>query len=53
MDEARNCGRVAMINEGRIAASGSPAEIIEEVFPANPEADLNDVFVKLMSGRDK
>jgi ABC-2 type transport system ATP-binding protein len=52
MDEARNCGRVAMINEGKIAASGSPAEIIKEVFPGNPEADLNGVFIKLMSGRD-
>jgi ABC-2 type transport system ATP-binding protein len=48
MEEARHCGRVAMINQGRITATGSPAEIIKDVFPENPGADLEDVFVKLM-----
>ncbi len=52
MDEARHCGRIAMINNGRIVASGSPAQIIEDNFPNRPGANLNDVFVKLMSGRD-
>jgi ABC-2 type transport system ATP-binding protein len=52
MDEASNCGRVVMINSGRIAASGSPASIIKEVFPDRDDADLNDVFIKLMA-RDK
>jgi len=51
MDEARNCGRIIMINEGKIVASGSPAEITEDVFPDNPGADLNDVFIQLMSRR--
>ncbi|MFC1821528.1 ABC transporter ATP-binding protein [Thermodesulfobacteriota bacterium] len=49
MDEARNCERIIMINEGRIVASGSPSEITGEVFPDRPEADLNDVFIQLMS----
>ncbi len=52
MDEARNCDRVVMINEGRIVAMGAPSEIALEVFPGRPEADLDDVFVRLMS-RDK
>jgi ABC-2 type transport system ATP-binding protein len=50
MDEARNCNRIVMINEGRIVASGTPLEIIGDTFPQRPDADLNDVFIKLMSG---
>jgi ABC-2 type transport system ATP-binding protein len=53
MDEARNCQRLAMINEGRIAAMGTPAEIIGEVFPDRPEADLSDVFMRLMARRQE
>ena len=49
MDEARHCGRVVMINSGRIVALGSPSSIIREVFPDRPNADLNDVFIKLMA----
>ncbi len=49
MDEAMNCERIVMINEGRITASGSPLEIIKKVFPDSPKADLNDVFIRLMS----
>jgi ABC-2 type transport system ATP-binding protein len=48
MDEARHCGRVVMINNGRIVASGSPASIIREVFPEREDADLDDVFIRLM-----
>jgi ABC-2 type transport system ATP-binding protein len=48
MDEARHCGRVVMINAGRIVASGSPAEIVAEVLPERPQADLGDAFVALM-----
>jgi ABC-2 type transport system ATP-binding protein len=49
MDEARNCGRIVMINSGRIVALGSPASITGEVFPDRPDANLNDVFIKLMA----
>jgi ABC-2 type transport system ATP-binding protein len=51
MDEARHCNRVVMINEGKIVASGSPPEIIRQVLPDRPEADLNDAFIKLMARR--
>ncbi len=47
MDEAENCDRVVLINEGRIAAQGPPARIIEGVFPDNPKATLNDAFIAL------
>ncbi len=49
MDEALNCERIVMINEGKIVAIGSPAEIIRETFPDKPDATLNDSFIKLMS----
>jgi ABC-2 type transport system ATP-binding protein len=51
MEEARHCDRVVMINEGKIVASGSPPEIIREVLPDRPEADLNEAFIKLMARR--
>jgi len=51
MDEARHCGRIVMINEGRIVAAGSPEEIVRGACPGNPEADLDDAFVSLMSER--
>jgi ABC-2 type transport system ATP-binding protein len=49
MDEARHCGRVVMINDGKIVASGSPASIVKDLFPDRPEADLNAAFIKLMA----
>jgi ABC-2 type transport system ATP-binding protein len=49
MDEARHCGRIVMINEGRIVASGSRDEIIRTACPDKPDADLTDAFVALMS----
>lgn len=51
MDEARHCGRIVMINEGRIVATGSPADIIRQSCPEKPDADLNDAFVTLMARR--
>jgi ABC-2 type transport system ATP-binding protein len=51
MDEARHCNRVVMINEGKIVACGSPPEIIRNVLPDRPDADLNAAFVKLMARR--
>lgn len=49
MDEALNCERIVMINEGKIVAIGGPAEIVRETFPDKPDATLNDAFIKLMS----
>jgi ABC-2 type transport system ATP-binding protein len=51
MEEARHCDRVVMINEGKIVASGSPPEIVREVLPDRPQADLNEAFIKLMARR--
>ena len=48
MDEAGNCDRIVMINEGHIVASGSPVEIIRGACPGKPDADLNDAFIKLI-----
>lgn len=48
MDEARHCGRIVMINEGCIVASGSPADIISHACPGSPQANLNDAFLALM-----
>jgi len=48
MDEALNCERIVMINEGRIVTTGTPSKIISDRFPDRPDADLNDVFVQLM-----
>ena len=52
MNEARNCGRIAMINEGKIVASGSPVSIIKETCPDRRDANLNDAFIRLMA-RDR
>jgi ABC-2 type transport system ATP-binding protein len=49
MDEARNCTRIAMINEGKLVASGTPEGIVQETFPDKADAGLNDVFIKLMA----
>jgi ABC-2 type transport system ATP-binding protein len=49
MEEAGHCDRVVMINEGRIVVAGAPAKIIHDLFPDQPSADLNDVFIRLMT----
>ncbi len=53
MDEARHCGRIVMINDGKIVATGSPDEIVRQTCPGKAEADLNDAFVALMGNREK
>jgi ABC-2 type transport system ATP-binding protein len=52
MDEARHCDRIVMINNGGIVAAGTPTNIIEDLFPDRPDADLNDAFIQLMSRSD-
>ncbi|MBN2254873.1 MAG: ABC transporter ATP-binding protein [Deltaproteobacteria bacterium] len=49
MDEALNCERIVLINEGKIVASGSPSELIRETVPDKPDGDLDDVFIACMS----
>jgi len=48
IDEARNCGRIVLINEGQIIASGGPNEIIRGACPEKENASLNDAFMKLI-----
>ena len=54
MDEALNCDRIVMINDGKIVAIGSPGKIISEACPGEAGATLNDAFIRLMTkpGRD-
>jgi ABC-2 type transport system ATP-binding protein len=49
MDEAEYCDRIVMINEGKIATEGAPEKIVQEMFPQDPKASLNDVFIRLMT----
>jgi lipooligosaccharide transport system ATP-binding protein len=56
MEEAeRLCGRLAIMDEGRIISEGAPKHLIEEHIPASPAgyrpANLEDVFLKL-TGRE-
>jgi len=53
MDEARNCERIVMINEGVIVAQGSPDEIVAHICPEKPDADLNDAFIRLMARSER
>jgi ABC-2 type transport system ATP-binding protein len=49
MDEAEEvCDRVAMINDGRLAAIGSPAALKARL---GPEATLDDVFTAVAGGK--
>jgi len=52
MDEARHCGRIVMISEGRIFAAESGRRS-SGACPEKPDADLNDAFVALMSVRNE
>ncbi|MCX7816794.1 MAG: ABC transporter ATP-binding protein [Syntrophales bacterium] len=49
MDEARNCNRIAMMNAGRIVATGMPEEIIAQACPHRKNADLNDAFINIIA----
>jgi lipooligosaccharide transport system ATP-binding protein len=56
MEEAeRLCGRLAIMDEGRIVSEGSPRVLIDEHVPESPvahrQANLEDVFLKL-TGRE-
>lgn len=48
LDEARHCGRIVMLNEGRIVRQGTPEEIVSSVCPDRPGATLHDAFLALM-----
>ena len=51
MDEINEfCDRVALIDRGRIAAIGTPAELRARI---DPDATLDDVFMQLVARRDE
>jgi len=52
LDEARNCGRLILLGEGRIVAAGSPEEILSFASSSHPVTNLQEAFVYLM-GRAK
>ena len=46
MDEAnRLCDRLAILNDGRVVAEGTPAELREGLSSADHAATLHDVFM--------
>ena len=49
MDEAKNCERLVLIDQGAIVAQGSPGEIVGMACPDREDADLNDAFISLMA----
>jgi len=53
MDEAENCQRIILINEGRIVADGTPGKIIEDTCPDLSGATLNDAFIRLAPRKDR
>jgi ABC-2 type transport system ATP-binding protein len=48
MDEAENCGRIALIFSGRILACDTPAGLKQAIAGDLPKPTLQDVFVRLM-----
>ena len=48
MDDAAHCHRLAFIQEGRVIAQGSPAELRASVGTA--DASLEDAFLHLVRG---
>ena len=57
MDEAEECGRIALMRTGRLIALGSPAQLERETYPnglpGGKKATLEDVFFKLVEGDER
>jgi len=49
MDEAAYCGRIVLMDAGKIIAVGAPEELISQNSPKNSRLTLEDVFLKLVS----
>lgn len=58
MDEAEQCGRIALMRAGKLIALGSPAQLEKESYPsgltdAGKKPTLEDVFLKLVEGTER
>jgi len=57
MDEAEECGRIALMRAGRLIALGSPSQLESEAYPdglpGGRKATLEDVFLKLVEGDER
>jgi ABC-2 type transport system ATP-binding protein len=58
MDEAEECGRIALMRSGRLIALGSPGALEKDTYPSgltneSKKPTLEDVFVKLVEGDDR
>lgn len=48
MEEAEQlCDELAIMNEGKIIARGTPKDLLREYFPNKPDANLEDLFIEL------
>lgn len=50
MDEATHCGRLILLSEGAIIASGAPRDIIRQACGEEREAGLEEAFVRIVAG---
>lgn len=57
MDEAEECGRIALMRAGKLIALGSPEQLEKDAYPrglhGGKEATLEDVFLKLVEGDER
>jgi ABC-2 type transport system ATP-binding protein len=58
MDEAEECGRIALMRAGKLIALGSPCELEKQTYPsglnsAGKKVTLEDVFLKLVEGEER
>jgi ABC-2 type transport system ATP-binding protein len=58
MDEAEECGRIALMRAGKLIALGSPAQLEKDTYlsgvtTAGKKPTLEDVFIKLVEGDER
>ncbi|MFH1369189.1 MAG: ABC transporter ATP-binding protein [Elusimicrobiota bacterium] len=58
MDEAEECGRIALMRAGKLIALGSPAQLEKDTYPrglpgGKRKPTLEDVFLKLVEGEER
>jgi ABC-2 type transport system ATP-binding protein len=52
MDEAEYCDRIALVYQGKVAASGAPDALKAQLADADPDFTLEDAFIKLIERAD-